>query len=117
MLVSESQNFIPKIKVKEIKYLQYDYELKLEDLKDLHIEYDDSTNKIYATFETIYINDLEKLTKINLITGKFKYYSLNGFYEKQENKAHNITIGQDIIDYLFNWEKKYFEERNKNECI
>jgi hypothetical protein len=22
-------------------------------------------------------------------------------------------LGQDIIDYLFDWEKKYLEERNK----
>lgn len=102
-----------KIENKQIRYLQYDYELHLEDLKGLIIEYDEVTCKVYATFDTIYINDIEKLTKINMITGTFKYYMLNGFYEKQETKSCEITLGQDIIDYLFDWEKKYSEERNK----
>ena len=61
----------------------------------------------------LHINDIEKLTKINMITGTFKYYVLNGFYEKQETKSCEITLGQDITDYLFDWEKKYLEERNK----
>lgn len=94
---------------KEIRYLQNDYELKLKDLKELKISYDKNTNKVYATFETIYVNDLEKLTKINMIAGSFKNYHLNGFYEKQEYKPHIITIGQDVIDYLFDWEKNYLE--------
>lgn len=109
------KDFIPKIEKKEIRFLQYDYELKLNDLQNLKIRYDKTTLKVYADFDTIYINDIEKMTKVNIIVGSFKNYSLNAFYENQEYKAHNITIGKDIVECLFNYEKEYLKGSDKNE--
>lgn len=113
MEVIENKEFIPSIETEEIRFLQCDYELHLKDLGNYRVEYDKATRKIYIIFDTIYVYDIEKLTALNMITGSFKNYTLNGFYEKDDYKAHNITIGQDIIDYLFNWEKDYLERSDK----
>lgn len=102
-----------KIENRQIKCLSGDYTLKLEDLEDLEIKIDN--RKVYATFKPIYLYTLEKLIKLDLIHGAFKYYQLNGYYEKQKEKykglIHNIEISEDIIDYLFNYEKEYYKKQ------
>lgn len=89
-----------------------DYELKLEDLKELKISW--LGNKLFAEFNTIYIDNINFLFKINLITLEGIYnFSLNGFYEKyrEEYKLHKITIGEEIKEYLKDINIKHYEEK------
>lgn len=114
MEVVENENFKPEITNKEIKYLQYDYELHLKDLENLKVEYDIPGRKIFASFNTIYLNGFEYLVKINAIIGSFKFYELNAFYEKNKNILKKVSIGDDIVEYLFQKEKKFLETCNIN---
>lgn len=88
-----------------------DYELKLENLKNLKISWID--NELFAEFDTIYVDNFDFLFKINLITLKgISDFALNNFYEKykEEYKLHKITIGEDIKNYLKDVNIKHYEE-------
>lgn len=88
-----------------------DYELKLEDLKGLKVSW--LNNKLFAEFQTIYVDNFDFLFKINLITLEGVYnFALNGFYENYKDvyKLHEITIGIDIKEYLKDINMKHFEE-------
>lgn len=92
--------------------ITYDYELKLEDLKDLKISWLD--NKLFAEFNTIYVDNFDFLFKINLIILEGVYsFQLNGFYEKyrEEYKLHKISIGKDIKEYLENLNIKHYKNQ------
>lgn len=89
-----------------------DYELKLEDLKDLKISWLD--NELFAEFNTIYVDNFDFLFKINIITLQgIDNFALNGFYEryKEEYKLHKITIGENIKKYLKDVNIKHYEEK------
>lgn len=115
MKVFTNPNYKPKIKTKTIQYLNDDYTFHLEDLKNLRVEYDEDFRKIFAHFEPIYLQFISELIEINIICGSFKSYKFNGEYEKRDWKIHQIKIGEDVINYLFEWEKRYFEEKNRKE--
>lgn len=114
MEIIKNKNFKPKVENKKIKYLSCDYELHLKDLENLRLSYDVKGREVFAEFDTIFVNEIEYLIKINCIVGEFKSYHLNGFYEKADFKSHNITIGEDIKEYLFQKEKDFLETHNLN---
>ena len=109
MEVIINKDFKPEIKKKEIKFLKCDYELHLSDLENLKVMYCVPEREVSAEFNSIYVDNMECLIKLNYIHGKYKYYSLNGFYNNTNIKFYNITIGKDIIDYLYEKEKKFLE--------
>ena len=109
MEVIINKDFKPEIKKKEIKFLKCDYELHLSDLENLKVTYYVPEREVSADFDSIYVDNMECLIKLNHIYGSYKYYSLNGFYNNTNVKFYNITIGQDIIDYLYEKEKKFFD--------
>ena len=115
MKVIKNKNYKPHIYKKEIRYLEDDYEFHLEDLNNYIVKYDELSKEVYVVFDTIYVYNIEKLIAINYIVGSFKNYRLNGYYEREEYKTHNITIGKDIIDYLYIWEKDYLKKKGINE--
>lgn len=89
-----------------------DYELKLEDLKDLKISWLD--NELFAEFNTIYVDNFDFLFKINIITLQgIDNFALNRFYEryKEGYKLHKITIGENIKKYLKDVNIKHYEEK------
>lgn len=114
MEVIINKDFKPKIEKKEIKLLKCDYELHLSDLENLKVTYYVSEREVSADFDSIYVDNMECLIKLNYIHGSYKYYSLNGFYNNTNVKFYNITIGQDIIDYLYEKEKKFLETHDIN---
>ena len=109
MEVIINKDFKPEIKKKEIKFLKCDYELHLSDLENLKVTYYVLEREVSADFDSIYVDNMECLIKLNHIYGSYKYYSLNGFYNNTNIKFYNVTIGQDIIDYLYEKEKKFLE--------
>ena len=94
-----------------MKIINEDYELKLDDLKNLHISW--LNNKLFAQFDNIYIDNFDFLFKINLIILEgFYSFALNGFYENYKDvyKLHKITISQEVVEYLKDINIKHFEK-------
>ena len=94
-----------------MKIINEDYELKLDDLKNLQISW--LNNKLFAQFDNIYIDNFDFLFKINLIILEgFYSFALNGFYENYKDvyKLHKITISQEVVEYLKDINIKHFEK-------
>lgn len=115
MKVFTNPNYKPEIKTKTIQYLNDDYVFHLNDLKSLKVIYDKDYRKTFAYFEAVYLQFIGKLIEINCIIGSFKNYKFNAEYENCDWKIHEIKIGDDVINYLLEWEKRYFEEKNRKE--
>lgn len=104
MKIIKNEDFESKVEKKVIDYVQFDYTLTINDLKNLKVEYDETTRQVYATFSPIYVQGINLLYKVDMIFGNFKSYQVNGNVKK-------LAIGQDIVEFLYKFEEEYFRKR------
>ena len=99
MTVIEHEGASPFVQ-KEVLILRQDYELKLEDLKN--VKYSFEGGKMYVEFDPIYVDNFECLFKIDFIILETLYKpKLNGFYENYMGfKLHEVTISEELSKYL-----------------
>ena len=100
--------------MRTIDVLTFDKELSLEDLKNVKYSFEGGT--MYVQFDTIYVDNIDFLFKINIIVLKYLYKpKLNGFYENYKDvyKSHNITISDELSKYLTQKLIAHYEEVEK----
>jgi len=128
MLNEKNPDYKPKIETKTIRYLHNDYELKLEDLTHIKIEFDPLENCLDISFDKIYIENNEELIKINWIKFTYYYFKFNYCYEGKKNssyKPYNIILSEELKDYFMQLLNDTFEKykdklvdlRKNRECI
>lgn len=113
--IIKNKNYVPKIYKEEIRLIKYDYELQLDDLEDMDIQYDLLTHKLFVYFKPVYVCTLEELIKIDCVIVELSgYCKFNGRYENaREHLAHQVTLSKEAQKYLQDKLKEILEERLK----
>jgi hypothetical protein len=104
------KEFISKIENVNIRIINYDYELKLKDLTNLKIEYENYT--FYVYFDVIWVQGYEELVKIDMLIGNgLDRWNFNRRYEDKNCLLKKVTLSNEIKEYLKKECKKIIEER------
>lgn len=117
MIEIKNPNFVSKIEAKAIRVIDYDYELKLEDLHNIVIELGSQTTyQLNVSFDPIYIRFHGMYVELSMITSTgYKSYKLCGEYNADKLEIYkyvNVTLSQDLIEYLSEKHAQLLKERN-----